>query len=194
MSNHPHFDAAKPARRWTGSLIDLLVNLRHEAYEIGAGANEQMRAEDKDFAWRILPRGAVVCLRMRADLHGMRRELRICRNEPLRNPQAFELEVQTFLTQFRLKELDGHTPATERSTCYVRIENTKRDEGKSVVRMIELLTGEIRPGIARCHRCHCAGRQTEVEYHAADAIVGQHCVEHAEFSLDDRERAKAGAP
>jgi len=194
MSEHPDFLAVKPSHRWTGSLIDLLVNLRHEAYRIGAASNEAMREADKDWAWRVLPRGAFVGIRMRPDLAGMRREMRISRNEPLRDPPKFEVEVQTFLTKFRLQELDGRTPATERATFVVRIPNTPRDAGKSVVRLVELLTGEVRPGVARCHRCHCAGRYVEVEYRAADAIVGQHCIEHAGFSLDDRERAKAGAP
>lgn len=194
MKTHPAFEKAKPERRWTGKLPELWEVLRREAWQIGATATPVMRQADGDFSWRILPGGAVVGMRMRDDLGALRREIRLCRNEPLEKPEKWALEVGTFLRLFGLRELDGTTPADERGVCWVRVPSDgPRDAGKTVARFVELLPGEITPEAARCHRCHLAGRLVVVEYRPGDAIAGQHCIEHAEFSLDDRERAKAGA-
>lgn len=183
----------KPSRQWSRSLPDLLQELRREAFELGAMSNETMREQDGDFAWRVLPNGIAVCLRVRDDLGAIRRELRFAKKEPhsVAGEKRFLLEAQTILKQLEHRELDGRTPADARGQCYVRMPNTKRDEGRLAVRFVELLVGEISPTAARCHRCHKSGVFNAVPFRPGDAISGQHCVEHAEFSLDDRERARA---
>lgn len=180
-------------RLWGGTLADLVQELRREAFELGAMSNEQVREKDGDFAWRRLPSGIAVCLRVRDDMGAIRREMRFARKEPhsVAGERRFMLEVQTAMVELGYKELNGTTPADARGQCYVRLPNTARDEGRLAVRFVELLVGEISPGTARCHRCHMAGTFNAVPFRPGDAISGQHCVEHAEFSLDDRERARA---
>lgn len=176
---------------WDGTLADLVQVLRREAFELAPLSNQQMREQDTDFAWRLLPSGIAMCLRVRDDLGAIRRELRFAKKEPPGAERRFMLAVQTMMTELGYRELDGTTPCDARGQCYVRLPNTKRDEGRLAARYVELLVGEISPGTARCHRCHMAGVFNAVEFHPGDAISGQHCVEHAEFSLDDRERARA---
>lgn len=178
---------------WDGTLADLVQVLRREAFELAPLSNQQMREQDTDFAWRMHANGIAVCLRMRDDLGALRRELRFAKKEP-HSPAAerrFVLAVETMMKELGYRVLDGKTPCDARGQCYVRFPNTKRDEGRLAVRYIELMVGEISPGVARCHRCHMAGVFNEVEFFPGDAISGQHCVQHAEFSLDDRERARA---
>lgn len=178
---------------WEGTLPELMSELRREAFEFAANSNEQVRENDHDFAWRRLPSGLAVCLRLRDDLGAIRRELRFARKEPhsAAGERRFMLEVQTAMIELGYRELDGMTPADARGQCYVRMPGGPRDAGKLAVRFAELMVGEVSPETARCHRCHMSGSFNAVAFRAADAVVGQHCIEHAEFSLDDRERARA---
>lgn len=72
--NHPDFEAATPERRWKRSLAELAMRLRTEAW-----------GKPGEWAWVVLPRGAMVAMRT---LDDQRKELRILRREPLQNDVA----------------------------------------------------------------------------------------------------------
>ncbi len=50
-ANHPDFDAAPAEEQWIGDLPELVEKLRHEAYALKG-----------EWAWRVLPRGALVAM------------------------------------------------------------------------------------------------------------------------------------
>lgn len=183
-------------RRWTGPLEELLGAIRHDAYQLAQDATEEDRAQDRDFAWRVLRRGAVVALRIRGD-ESFRREIRIARAEPLADRARWLLEVGIFVREFGLKMLDGSTPADERGRCFVEIPPTARDEGKTAIRLLELFEGETLPGAGRCYRCwNLKGEHVSVAYVVGQG-VHQACTEHAWAALgdavDEADRRKAGS-
>lgn len=76
---------------WSGTLLELRDHLRMEA----------IRQQGK-WAYELLPRGALVAMRMVNREGAMRRELRLARQTPLTKPDAWEREVQVFLDQLSL--------------------------------------------------------------------------------------------
>lgn len=84
---HPDFDAAPSEQQWTGDLPKLVETLRHEAYQLKG-----------DWAWRMLPRGALVGMCVPPTFH---KQLRIARRlrKPLtdKTPEAWRREVAAFL-------------------------------------------------------------------------------------------------
>lgn len=82
---HADFLAAPEGRRWNGELSELLPVLRREAYALAGG-----------WAWRVLPRGAYVMLRINPDFY---KAVRIARkakappDERARSYWAAELKV-----------------------------------------------------------------------------------------------------
>lgn len=67
---HPDFLATAPERQFTGKLLQLGITLREEAWRLRGG-----------WAWRILPHGALVAMRVRED-YEFRKELRLARRGP----------------------------------------------------------------------------------------------------------------
>lgn len=99
---HPAYLKAGEQRRWGGKLAELLPALRPEAWKLGA---EEKTAAGR-WAWRVLPGGAVVSLRIRGDMD-LRRELRISRQERPETEEAlgkWERELATFLKHFGIAE------------------------------------------------------------------------------------------
>lgn len=180
---HPLYLQVSEAHRWAGPLSELLPALRPRAWKLAARCNEQDRAADRDWAWVVLPGGAIVGLRIRGEL-GMRHEVRIARQEKPegeRATAAWEREVATFLKHFGIVELDGETPAGP-DRCWWRQPPHPNDVAKGVaaVRFIRLLHGEIRPGVARCHDCLLeTGEIHEIEWMPGARIEGQRCMNHA---------------
>jgi hypothetical protein len=86
---HPDFLAAPDANRWAGTLPQLAEKLKHEAY-----------AAKGEWAWRVLPGGALVAMRVPPTFV---KELRIARR--LRKPfteksaKAWRTELATFVEQ-----------------------------------------------------------------------------------------------
>lgn len=91
---HPDFDAAPEELRWTGRLPELFEALRHQAYEL--------KGEE---AWRILPGGAGVGLRILPET--FTKQLRIVRRLRKafsdKSATAWHTEIRTFLEQFGCK-------------------------------------------------------------------------------------------
>lgn len=179
---HPLYLRVSEARRWNGPLSELLPVLRSEAWKLGAHSTDTDREADRDWAWRVLPGGAIVGLRVRGDLW-MRREIRIARQERPegeRAAAAWEREVSTFLEHFGIRALDGQTPAGRNG--WLRQPRHPNDEAKGVaaVRFLELRAGEIRPGRAFCYDCvQETGQCVVVEWTAGGGIDGQRCMRHA---------------
>ena len=85
MTNHADFDAAPEERRWTKPLEELRTVLQHEAYGLRG-----------EWAWRVLPHGALVSLRVPADFQ---KQLRIARRAGLKDEVGLTkwlAEVRTF--------------------------------------------------------------------------------------------------
>lgn len=83
---HPDYLGAVPSRRWDRPLADLFAVLKREA--------QQSKGRP---TWRVLPRGAVVSLRVRSDF---RLELRISRRRAPaseRDEALWERELETFV-------------------------------------------------------------------------------------------------
>lgn len=180
---HPLYLRVSEVHRWSGPLSELLAALRPRAWGLGKISDEQDRQADRDWAWVVLPGGAIVGFRIRGDL-GMRHEVRIARQERPegeRAEAAWEREVATFLRHFGMVELDGETPAGP-DGCWWREPPHPNDVAKGVaaVRFLRLMHGEIRPGWALCHDClHTTGEMRAVEWMPGARIVGQRCMEHA---------------
>ena len=89
-TNHPDFDAAPDELQWTGTLPKLAEVLKHDAYQAQG-----------EWVQRILPGGALVCMRIRPET--FQKELRIARR--LRKPftdksaKAWATERTTFLRE-----------------------------------------------------------------------------------------------
>lgn len=181
------FDRVSPKHRWTGALGDLYPELKSRAWGIGHShatpALEKLAREtDDDFAWVVLPRGAVVGVRVRGDL-SMRRELRIARPdapEGTKAEKAWETECRVFCEAFGIAwpPLTGEEPS---DGCYwLRLPPNSKDEGKAALRLLELRKGELRPQVARCHKClEEDGEYKEVPWYPGGGITGQHCPNHA---------------
>lgn len=158
---HPAFQQANETRRWTGPLAELLPALRPEAYRL-AGSDKMPGA----WAWRVLPHGAAVSLRIRPDMD-FRREIRIARADRPATEEGlkrWERELETFCRHFGITVLDGETPATSSLGCFHRLSEAPEDStrGGIAARFLELRLGETQPGKARCHRCATEGRAVAV--------------------------------
>jgi hypothetical protein len=90
QKTHTDFDAASSERQWGGDLPTLAETLKHEAYELKG-----------EWAWRILPRGALVAMCVPPTF---RKQLRIARRLRKgltdKTAQAWHAEVRVFLEQF----------------------------------------------------------------------------------------------
>lgn len=101
--NHPEFDAAPEERRWTKPLNELVEPLRKEAYAL----------KGDGWAWVVLPRGAVVALRILPDF---RKQIRIMRRG-MKKPERFLAEIGTFLEHLGIRSweaTDGALPVINR--------------------------------------------------------------------------------
>lgn len=173
----PEFEAAPPERQWTGKLEGLLDALKREAYQ----------AVGKP-AWKILPRGAVVQMRITDD---MRKEVRIARKLPLESDEQrkrWEAELAVFCTHLGLEVGAG------------KWHQTRPDPGKAEAYLIQLRGGETEPGKALCHRCALEGERTVVAWWPAGEVEGQNCPGHAleagteHAQLLQRQRAESRMP
>lgn len=185
---HPAYQRAAEQRKWGGRLAELLPALRPEAWRLGA--DEKTSAGR--WAWRVLPGGAVVSLRIRGDMD-VRRELRISRQERPETDEArerWERELQTFLRHFGVTEVDARTPAPAPTGYFVRLPPDPEDEARGgiAVRWIELRIGETSPGKGLCYRCREAGRTVAVEWFPPAARL-QMCNYH----IGEETRAAAAA-
>ena len=92
---HPDFEGAPEEARWAGPLPKLFEILRHQAYEL--------KGEE---AWRILPGGALVALRIVPETFV--KQLRIARRLRKafsdKSAAAWHTEIRTFLDQFGCKQ------------------------------------------------------------------------------------------
>lgn len=184
---HPAYEKAGPNRRWGGRLAELLPALRPEAWKLGA---EETSGAGR-WAWRILPGGAVVSLRIRGDMD-LRRELRISRQERPETDEAkrrWEQELATFLKHFELTEI-SKTPAPSATGYFCRLDPDPEDEARGgiAVRWIELRKGETTPGKGVCYRCREAGRAVAVEW-IPQAGLSQMC----NFHIGEETRAATKA-
>lgn len=179
---HSLYLRVSEAHRWSGPLSELLPALRPRAWKLGATCDEEDRRADRDWAWVVLPGGAIVGLRIRGDLW-MRREIRIARQEKPegeRAEAAWEREIATFLRCFGIRPLDGETPAGPDGWWRQAPHIADQAKGVAAVRLLELREGEIRPGWALCHDClHTTGEMRAVEWMPGARIDGQRCSEHA---------------
>ena len=125
---HPDFLAAAARAQWTGSLPDLWYALKVEAW--------QQRGR---WAHRILPRGALVAVRVLTQGPNlMRRELRIARRG-LGTPEGWAEECRVFLAAFQA------------SGWYVAPSPPAADTQES--RWIERYAGEVERGKVPCDGC-----------------------------------------
>lgn len=179
---HPLYLQVADSHRWDRPLGDLLRTLRPRAWKLGAGATDGDREADRDWAWVVLPGGAVVGLRIRGDLW-MRWELRIARQERPegeRAEAAWEREVETFLRYFGIRPLDGQSPADPDGWWRQPVHPRDVERGVAAVRLLELRPGEIRPGLARCHDCLLeTGEIRVIEWAPGVSYKGQRCMGHA---------------
>ena len=178
---HPLFETVPPARRYSGgSLGELWLILNKEAK--ACHATREDVAEDLGWHWRMLPRGAMVALRVRADLWN-RRELRIARAEPPADAagwRSWTTEIAVFLKMFHVRALDGTVPCEEAGRDWYQVRNEEKDRGRAAVRLQELRRGEVKPGRAICHDCLTqSGEINEIEWKAVAGIEGQRCNRHA---------------
>jgi len=132
-ATHPAFEQAPESHRWAGPLEELWSVLRKEAYRIAPDTP----AGQERWAWFVLPRGALVALRIRPDF---RKELRIARGERPETADAWlrcEREIETFLEHFggRWQRVD---------------EQASRGVA---VRFVELYSNEHAVNRARCTAC-----------------------------------------
>lgn len=127
------------------------------------------------WAWLRLPRGAVIAVRVRADLD-RRRELRIARRAETAGP-AWEREVAVFLRSFGVESLDGARPCTTPNQWYRH--GSSHENGVVEALFLELRPGECRPGRALCWPCWVLRQKTEIPWFAAGDAVGQRCHTHA---------------
>lgn len=153
---HPDFLKASPEQRWRGKLDLLLLQLYTEA-KTGYVTREEIEL-DRGWKWRVLPRGAFVGLRRRLDIPPAkcaRYELRIARSGALTESAntRWDVEVGTFLDHFQIKPTDGRTPALSPDRYWMRSPLLERDAGKPVLRLVSLMLGEVRPGVAFCWDC-----------------------------------------
>ncbi|MFW6010843.1 MAG: hypothetical protein ACOC9H_02880 [Gemmatimonadota bacterium] len=185
-----------PRHRYSGELKGLLPLLRKRAWGIGMAfppgpASDQRQAEDRDWAWVVLPRGALVGVRIRGEL-GMRNEVRIARDEAPETEEArgrWETELQVFYRHLGIEEvLDGDTPATTNHNSYLLEPPHPNDEGKAAVRLLELREGELAPMKARCHRCltEDGGTVTYCRWNHV-GVRGQRCAKHGGNDWDPDE-------
>ena len=208
-THHPLYLRAREENRYAGKLPELITRLRREAFNIRGSGPKSIRDEgrpwneaeeracrerDLDFAWVVLPRGAIVGLRIRNDMD-MRKELRIARQErpkDERATQAWQLEVETFLKHFGVEPLDGKTPAPEKNG-FLALPPHPNDEAKGVaaVRFLELRHGEIEAGRSICARCVKHGIVYVTEWWPAGGIDGQRCQAHAVTGEDAAVRTTA---
>lgn len=164
---HPLFEKYA-SRQWTGSLPDLFQRLKKEARE----------TKDGGFAWRVLPRGAVVGMR----LVDLRHELRIARSERTTTPdqeRKFDRECQVFVEHFGMAVLDGTEPAPDLTGYWFQMPPHGDDHLKTARRWRELRKGETEPGKALCGPCREAGVATPTSWKPGAGVMGQACMSHA---------------
>ena len=138
------------------------------------------RHEQKpEWEWVVMPGGAVVAYRERADKNG-RGELRIARAEPLdpEKREKWEHEVRTFCRAWAITPTSaGDSPCFGEEWLWQ--DPHAKDEGKTAARLLELRRGEIRPRIAVCWDClEKTGELVEVQWFPAGPR-GQRCTQHA---------------
>lgn len=167
-ATHPLFDRY-PDHQWTGDLPGLFKRLLKEAPDTNGSA----------FAWRVLPRGAVVGVRIHPQ--HLRPELKIARSEAPTTPDGWarwEHEVGTFLKQFGITPVLNGEPAPD-DKGWMPLPPPAEDEGKAAARFLQLRKGETSPGKARCHPCHEAGVARPIEWFPGGGVTGQNCMGHA---------------
>lgn len=181
------YEQVPPRHRYDGELEGLLPLLRKRAWGIGVAfppgpQAEERQAEDKDWAWVVLRRGALVGVRVRGDL-SMRNEIRIARNGEPETDEArakWQKELEVFYRHLGVEEvLDGDTPATTNRHSYLLQEPHPNDQGKAAVRLLELREGELSPMKARCYRCLAedGGVVTYCRWNHV-GVKGQRCSRH----------------
>lgn len=180
--NQALFDTMPRARRFEGGSLGALWSLlNREAKEKDEPKTEEIR-KDLGWHWRVLPRGAVVALRIRPDLWH-RRELRLARPEAPKDAAGWRMwaaEVGVFLKMFHVRAVDGTIPCEQEGRDWYQVRNEERDEGKAAVRLQELRHGEVKPGRAICHDCLTeTGDIKEIEWNPVAGITGQRCNHHA---------------
>ncbi len=131
-------------------------------------------------AWvhQMLPGGALFALRRQEG--AVRLELRIARqHEPLTDTgrERWATEIETFLKHFRITPVDGMRPCEDAGRFWLVIPNQPSDEGKAVVRLLELRIGEVEPGRAICHACHDLMGRTRFIDHQPGGPKSQLCPE-----------------
>lgn len=133
------FEQAPEEHRWAGTLEELWPVLRKEAYRL---APETPPGQER-WAWFVLPRGALVALRIRPDF---RKELRIARGERPDTADAklrWEREIETFLKHFGCERWQRIDEQASRGVA---------------VRFVELYSNEHAVNRARCTAC---GQETK---------------------------------
>jgi hypothetical protein len=132
VSAHPDFLRTEPARRWEGTDRALWEELRRDAT---ADRGELA------LAWRVLPDGLVVSLRVRPE--NFKKEVRISASRAPADDAAaawFDARVQEIARVFRMR------------LCTWYLQRDPAAPGIAVY-LVELYPGEVEPGKARCRGC-----------------------------------------
>lgn len=149
---HEDFRAAPAPSRWTRSLAELAVVLRHGAWE-----------HPGEWTWRILPRGAMVAMRARSD---QRKEVRISRREEPKDEKARNRWIGECVVFLKHLGCDHWTAAlvhdTKAKVLYVEPHVTCARCGRECS-----ATPHKRP---LCTGCAIALGQEEVAQRAAQAV------------------------
>jgi hypothetical protein len=134
---HPDFVATPAESQWTGPLPALFETLKHEAYKL--------QGEE---AWRILPGGALVSMRINAET--FKKQLRFARrlrkafND--KGAAAWHTELRVFLEQFGCKTWIGKSDSL--------IEPTQEGESFKLEAVFEEPNPlGAKPNVLICHRC-----------------------------------------
>ena len=179
MPNHPLFEKAGAAQ-WTAPLSELLPELRRRAFRIAKVKTDEDRKTDKDWAWIVLPRGAVISARIRGDMD-FRTELRIARADPITDEKQqakWDHEVGVFLKHFSVIGTDGTVTCEKNGREYMEQPRHANDTGKTATRFIELRLGEVQPGKASCRDCEREGRLTIITWWPMGGVDKQECDSH----------------
>lgn len=160
--------------------------------------------EDPAWVSQVLDRGALVAMRINPHTEGGRRELRIARAEKPKDAQAqakWEREVKVFLNHFGIHPVDGDEPCQFDAKEWLWLEpdlgtedEPGLDRGKAVVRLLELRTGEVKPGVAVCWDClHDTGELVEVPWFPSSPkqqLCNRHKLERGRQELEGHDPSR----